>query len=107
MRFLIYTLFQFIYNIQKQQSIPLQSHHDRSIEEEDAEHHHRDSHSCVKKIKPVAWLIIVGDAVHNIADGIALGGAISQSLSLGVSTMIALVFHEIPHEFGKWFYLKL
>ena len=53
------------------------------------------------KIKPLAWVIILGDAIHNFADGLALGAAISQSLSLGVSTMIAIVFHELPHEFGE------
>ena len=51
-------------------------------------------------VKPLAWLIIFGDAIHNFADGLALGAAISQSLSLGLSTMIALMFHEIPHELG-------
>ena len=53
------------------------------------------------KIKPLAWLIIIGDGVHNLADGMALGAAISQSLSLGLSTMFALVFHELSHEFGR------
>ena len=33
----------------------------------------------------------------------ALGAAISQSLSLGIGIMIAIVFHEIPHEVGKCF----
>ena len=56
-------------------------------------------------IKPLAWLIIFGDGVHNFADGLALGAAISQSLSLGISTMIAIVFHEIPHEIGDFFIL--
>ena len=56
--------------------------------------------SC-RKIKPVAWLIILGDALHNFADGLALGAAISQSIALGLSTMFALLFHEIPHELGK------
>ncbi len=55
----------------------------------------------IRNIKPLAWLIIFGDAIHNFADGLALGAAISQSLSLGVSTMIALIFHEIPHELGE------
>lgn len=54
-----------------------------------------------RQIKPLAWLIIIGDGFHNFADGLALGAAISQSLTLGVSTTIALIFHEIPHEFGE------
>ena len=39
--------------------------------------------------------------MHNFADGLALGAAIVQSLTLAISTMFALVFHEIPHELGK------
>ncbi|XP_019854074.1 PREDICTED: zinc transporter ZIP4-like [Amphimedon queenslandica] len=58
--------------------------------------------SFLKRIEPVAWLIIVGDALHNFADGIALGAAIVQSLTLGVSTMFALIFHEVPHELGDY-----
>ena len=56
----------------------------------------------VKKMKPLAWLILIGDGTHNFVDGLALGVAISQSLTLGVSTTIALLFHEIPHEFGEY-----
>ena len=50
----------------------------------------------------MAWIIIIGDAIHNFADGITLGAAISQSLSLGLSTTIAVVLHEVPHELGKF-----
>ena len=56
----------------------------------------------LKGIKPLAWLIIIGDGVHNFADGLALGAAISQSLTLGVSTTIALILHELPHEIGEY-----
>ena len=52
-------------------------------------------------IKTIAWFIIIGDGVHNFADGLVLGAAISQSLALGLSTMIALIFHEVPHELGE------
>ena len=56
----------------------------------------------LRDIRPLAWIIITGDAIHNFADGLTLGAAISQSLSLGLSTMIAIVLHEIPHELGKF-----
>lgn len=63
----------------------------------------KPKHMCsCRDVKPVAWLIIIGDSLHNFADGLALGAAISQSLSLGVSTMFALLFHEIPHELGDY-----
>ncbi len=50
---------------------------------------------------PLAVLIVCGDAIHNFTDGIALGASISESLALGISTAIAVIFHEIPHELGK------
>lgn len=68
--------------------------------EEDGNAKVKGKFSFLKKVEPVAWLIIFGDALHNFADGIALGAAIVQSLTLGVSTMFALIFHEVPHELG-------
>lgn len=56
---------------------------------------------CKCDVKPLAVLIIIGDGFHNFTDGIALGAAISQNLALGVSTIVALAFHEIPHELGE------
>ncbi len=56
---------------------------------------------CKCDIKPLAVLVILGDAFHNFTDGLALGAAISQDLALGVSTITALVFHEVPHELGE------
>ena len=56
--------------------------------------------SC-RRIKPVAWLVIVGDSVHNFADGLAIGAAVSQSIFLGIGTALAVLLHELPHELGK------
>ena len=59
-------------------------------------------------IVAVAWIIIIGDAAHNFADGLAIGAAFSASLSGGLSTTIAVLFHELPHELGAaWLLLAL
>jgi zinc transporter ZupT len=58
--------------------------------------------SPVTSIKPLAWVIIIGDGMHNLTDGLAVGVAISQSLGLGLSTAMAILFHEIPHELSDY-----
>ena len=52
-------------------------------------------------IKPLAWVIIIADSMHNFTDGLAVGVAISQGLGLGLSTAIAILCHEIPHELSE------
>ena len=54
-----------------------------------------------KHIAPMAWTVIIGDTLHNIADGIAIGVAFTDSIVGGVSTSIAVLCHEVPHELGK------
>lgn len=46
-------------------------------------------------------MIIIGDTIHNITDGIAIGAAFTQDLGGGLSTSIAVFCHELPHELGK------
>lgn len=58
-------------------------------------------------IETVAWNILIGDTIHNIADGIAIGVAFSTKVSVGISTSIAVFCHELPHELGKYTLLCL
>ena len=51
-------------------------------------------------ISTVAWMIILGDGIHNFANGIAVGASFTSSLGTGASTSLAVFFHELPHEFG-------
>jgi zinc transporter ZupT len=37
-----------------------------------------------------------------IIDGLAVGASFAESLSLGLSTTIAVVCHEVPHELGNY-----
>lgn len=54
------------------------------------------------KIATIAWLIIIGDAVHNFADGLAIGSAFCTSLQDGVTTSISVLLEELPHEIGDF-----
>ncbi|XP_078381145.1 metal cation symporter ZIP14-like [Oculina patagonica] len=64
------------------------------------------SKKAIKKISTVAWMIIIGDTIHNISDGLAIGAAFSEGgssgVSGGISTSIAVFCHELPHELGDF-----
>lgn len=53
-------------------------------------------------IAPVAWMIIIGDGLHNFIDGLSIGAAFSESIVLGLSTSVAVIFEEFPHELGDF-----
>jgi len=48
----------------------------------------------------VAWMVVMGDGLHNFTDGMAIGAAFSANIAGGFSTAIAVLCHELPHELG-------
>lgn len=45
---------------------------------------------------------IMGESVHNFIDGVIIASSYMVSIPLGISTTLAIVFHEIPHEVGNF-----
>lgn len=71
-------------------------------------HNHTHSHGSNKaeKLKSNAWMVILGDALHNFSDGLAIGASFAASLTAGFGTTIAVFFHELPHEIGDFAVLR-
>lgn len=59
-------------------------------------YHHLETDECDRK--GAASLLLIGDAIHNAADGVVLGGAFLIDPSIGVATAIGLALHEVPQE---------
>lgn len=62
-------------------------------------HHHVHSDDAAD---PSVGLIIVGDTVHNLLDGMAIAAAFLVSVPTGIVTTIAVAAHEIPQEIGDF-----
>lgn len=55
-----------------------------------------------KHTHPLATMNLIGDAAHNLIDGMLIGASYIVSIPLGISTTIAIVLHEIPQEIGEF-----
>src|SRR5690606_28392084 len=60
--------------------------------------HHREGDDPHCAQKGAATLLLIGDAVHNVADGVILGAAFLVDPVLGTAVAIGLALHEIPQE---------
>jgi zinc and cadmium transporter len=49
-----------------------------------------------------ATMVIVGDSMHNLLDGVLIAAAFLTDTRLGVMTSIAVLAHEIPSEVGNF-----
>ena len=47
-------------------------------------------------------LILIGDGMHNLVDGVLIGAAFLVDIHLGVVTALAVAAHEIPQEVGDF-----
>lgn len=64
-------------------------------------HHHHE----VAGPKPSAWLVTIGDGLHNLLDGFAIASAFAADTRLGIITAFAIAAHELPHEIADFIIL--
>lgn len=64
--------------------------------------HHCHDISCEHQHKSYAYMNLIGDGVHNIIDGMIIAGSFMADVTLGISTTLAVAFHEIPQELGDY-----
>ncbi|MEM2944497.1 MAG: ZIP family metal transporter [Methanomassiliicoccales archaeon] len=67
--------------------------------------HWRHEHTCeFQEIckKPVGYINLVSDGIHNLIDGVLIGVSYLASFEVGVATTIAIILHEIPQEIGDF-----
>lgn len=59
-------------------------------------------------IGTLAWMITLSDGLHNFIDGLAIGASFTASVFQGISTSVAILCEEFPHELGEsgWDFLQ-
>ncbi len=62
----------------------------------------RHCHDEDCQVHNFAYLNLIGDGVHNFIDGMLIAAGFLISASLGFTTTLAVVFHEIPQELGDY-----
>lgn len=50
--------------------------------------------------KNLAGISLIADSIHNLIDGLIIGGSFLVNPSLGMTNSIAILMHEIPQEIG-------
>lgn len=50
----------------------------------------------------VGTLILLGDGIHNLVDGVLIAAAFLTDIHLGIVTALAVAAHEIPQEIGDF-----
>ena len=64
--------------------------------------HWRHCHKGKCEVHTFHYMNLIGDSVHNFIDGLIISASFVTSISLGITTSIAIAAHEIPQEIGDF-----
>src|SRR3990170_6450612 len=64
--------------------------------------HWHHCHRAPSEHRPLTYLILIADALHNFIGGLAVAGAFLIDIRVGIGAWIAAAAHEIPQELGDF-----
>jgi zinc and cadmium transporter len=64
--------------------------------------HHCHRVPCEHQLRPLTYLILIADGLHNFIGGLAVAGAFIIDVRVGISAWIAAAAHEVPQELGDF-----
>ncbi len=64
--------------------------------------HWHHCHRPVSEHRPLGYMILAADGLHNLIGGVAVGSAFVVDIRLGVVTWIVAAAHEVPQELGDF-----
>lgn len=64
--------------------------------------HHGHGHGHDGHARAPGTMILIGDTMHNVLDGVLIAAAFLIDVPLGIVTALAVLAHEIPSEVGNF-----
>lgn len=65
-------------------------------------HCHDHPEGKMHKVNSMAPLNLLGDAFHNLLDGLIIAGSYFVSVPAGIATTVAVILHEVPQEIADF-----
>jgi zinc and cadmium transporter len=63
---------------------------------------HHSHYPSDKRKKPLTYLILFADGLHNLIGGLAIGAAFTMDFKLGLTAWLVAAAHEVPQELGDF-----
>jgi zinc and cadmium transporter len=76
--------------------------HDADRDETEHEHAMHAHHLAPGDGGRTGLMILIGNSVHNLCDGIVIAAAFITDVRLGVATTVAIVAHAVPQQVGDF-----
>ena len=70
------------------------------------ENHFHNEKNLSKNTQGNPRKLLIGDAIHNVADGLVLVPAFATSPAIGIAVAISIVIHEMLQEISEFFVLR-